>query len=65
MAGNVWYWFHVSLLLSISKEDLKQGVSEYIAVRGWDVISSIRIGDELMEFGLGYVADQLGLIDSD
>jgi len=45
----------------ISKEDLKVMLDEYYAVRGWDLDTGIPSREKLVELGLDYVADQLGV----
>ena len=45
----------------ISKEDLEVMLNEYYMARGWDVHTGIPSKDKLVELGLGYVAEQLGL----
>jgi aldehyde:ferredoxin oxidoreductase len=41
----------------ISKDDLKQMLDEYYAVRGWDLETGIPTKGKLTELGLGYVAE--------
>ena len=43
----------------ISKDDLKQMLDEYYAVRGWNLDTGIPTREKLEELGLGYVAGQL------
>jgi len=43
----------------ISKDDLKQMLDEYYAVRGWNSVTGIPTREKLEELGLGYVAAQL------
>ncbi len=45
----------------ISKDELKLMLDEYYRVRGWDPKTSIPTREKLVELGLGYVADQLGV----
>lgn len=45
----------------ISKEDLKIMLDEYYTARGWDLQKGIPTRGKLVELGLGYVADQLGI----
>jgi aldehyde:ferredoxin oxidoreductase len=45
----------------ISKEDLKLMLDEYYTVRGWDLKKGTPTRAKLIELGLGYVADQLGV----
>jgi len=45
----------------ISKEDLDLMLDEYYAVRGWDVKTGMPTRAKLVELGLGYVADALGV----
>lgn len=45
----------------ISKDDLKVMLDEYYTVRGWDLNTGIPTRTKLIELGLGYVADQLGI----
>ena len=45
----------------ISNEDLEVMLNEYYMARGWDVHTGIPSKDKLVELGLGYVAEQLGL----
>ena len=45
----------------ISQDDLKVMLDEYYTVRGWDLKTGIPTRGKLVELGLGYVADQLGV----
>lgn len=45
----------------ISKEDLKIMLDEYYNVRGWDIKTGIPKREKLIELGLDYVADDLGV----
>jgi aldehyde:ferredoxin oxidoreductase len=45
----------------ISKEDLKMMLDEYYTERGWDLKTGKPSRAKLVELGLGYVADQLGI----
>jgi aldehyde:ferredoxin oxidoreductase len=45
----------------ISEEDLKTMLDEYYIVRDWDLDTGIPSREKLVELGLDYVADQLGL----
>jgi aldehyde:ferredoxin oxidoreductase len=45
----------------ISKEDLRVMLDEYYTVRGWDVHTGIPSRGKLVELGLDYVADRLGV----
>jgi aldehyde:ferredoxin oxidoreductase len=45
----------------ISKEDLKVMLDEYYTLRGWDLNTGIPNRKKLVELGLDYVADQLGV----
>ena len=45
----------------ISKEDLKVMLDEYYALRGWNLNTGIPTREKLVELGLDYVADQLGV----
>jgi aldehyde:ferredoxin oxidoreductase len=45
----------------ISREDLKTMLDEYYTVRGWNLATGIPTRGKLVELGLGYVADQLGV----
>ena len=45
----------------ISKDDLKVMLDEYYTVRGWDLNTGTPTRTKLIELGLGYVADQLGI----
>jgi len=45
----------------ISEKDLKLMLDEYYTVRGWDVDTGIPSRKKLVELGLDYVADQLGI----
>jgi aldehyde:ferredoxin oxidoreductase len=45
----------------ISKDDLKQMLDEYYAVRGWDLSTGNPTREKLKELDLGYVAEQMGL----
>lgn len=45
----------------ISKEDLRVMLDEYYTVRGWDLNTGIPTRAKLVELGLGYVAEQLGI----
>jgi len=45
----------------ISEDDLKVMLDEYYTVRGWDLKTGTPTRTKLVELGLGYVADQLGV----
>ena len=45
----------------ISKEDLNLMLDEYYTVRGWDLQKGTPTRAKLIELGLGYVADELGV----
>jgi aldehyde:ferredoxin oxidoreductase len=45
----------------ISEEDLKVMLDEYYTVRGWNLDTGIPSREKLVELGLEYVADQLGV----
>ena len=45
----------------ISKDDLKLMLDEYYTVRGWDLKKGIPTRAKLIELGLGYVTDQIGV----
>ena len=45
----------------ISKDDLKTMLDEYYTVRGWDLETGAPSREKLVELGLEYVADELGL----
>ena len=45
----------------IIEQDLKVMLDEYYTVRGWDLDTGIPSRQKLVELGLDYVADQLGL----
>jgi aldehyde:ferredoxin oxidoreductase len=45
----------------ISKEDLNLMLDEYYTVRGWDLKKGTPTRAKLIELGLGYVADELGV----
>jgi aldehyde:ferredoxin oxidoreductase len=45
----------------VSQEDLNQMLDEYYAERGWDVKTGIPTREKLVELGLRYVADELGV----
>ena len=45
----------------ITEKDLKVMLDEYYTVRGWDVDTGIPSREKLVELGLDYVADQLGV----
>lgn len=45
----------------ISPEDLNLMLDEYYAERGWDLATGTPTRAKLVELGLGYVADQLGV----
>jgi aldehyde:ferredoxin oxidoreductase len=45
----------------ISKDDLHLMLDEYYMARGWDLNTGVPTRKKLLELGLGYVADQLGL----
>jgi aldehyde:ferredoxin oxidoreductase len=45
----------------ISKEDLKVMLDEYYTLRGWNLNTGIPTREKLVELGLDYVADQLGV----
>jgi aldehyde:ferredoxin oxidoreductase len=45
----------------ISEEDLKVMLDEYYTVRGWNLDTGIPSREKLVELGLDYVADQLGV----
>ena len=45
----------------ISQKDLQVMLDEYYTVRGWDVDTGIPSREKLVELGLDYVADQLGV----
>ena len=45
----------------ISQADLKLMLDEYYMVRGWDLKTGIPTKTKLVELGLGYVANQLGI----
>jgi aldehyde:ferredoxin oxidoreductase len=45
----------------ISEQDLKVMLDEYYTVRGWDLDTGIPRREKLVELGLDYVADQLGV----
>ena len=45
----------------ISKDDLKKMLDEYYTVRGWSVETGIPTRAKLVELGLAYVADLLGV----
>ena len=45
----------------ISKEDLNLMLDEYYTVRGWDLKKGTPTRAKLVELGLGYVADELGV----
>jgi aldehyde:ferredoxin oxidoreductase len=45
----------------ISKDDLNGMLDEYYAARGWDVTTGLPTKAKLIELGLGYAADDLGL----
>lgn len=53
------YWFHVSSFCQALAEKISnKGWTNSMRLGGWDVISGIPTGDELMEFGLGNVSDR-------
>jgi aldehyde:ferredoxin oxidoreductase len=45
----------------ISKEDLNLMLDEYYTLRGWDLKTGSPTRTKLIELGLGYVADKLGV----
>jgi aldehyde:ferredoxin oxidoreductase len=45
----------------ISEDDLKVMLDEYYTVRGWDLKTGTPTRTKLIQLGLGYVADQLGV----
>lgn len=45
----------------ISKDDLKKMLDEYYAERGWNPETGVPTREKLVDLGLGYVADRLGL----
>jgi aldehyde:ferredoxin oxidoreductase len=45
----------------ISEEDLKVMLDEYYTVRGWNLDTGVPSREKLVELGLEYVADQLGV----
>jgi aldehyde:ferredoxin oxidoreductase len=45
----------------VSPEDLNRMLDEYYQVRGWDLATGTPTRAKLVELGLGYVADQLGV----
>lgn len=45
----------------ITKDDLNVMLDEYYAARNWDVNTGAQTRAKLIELGLGYVADQLGI----
>lgn len=45
----------------ISKDDLKLMLNEYYTVRGWDLKTGTPTRTKLIDLGLGYVADKLGV----
>jgi aldehyde:ferredoxin oxidoreductase len=45
----------------ISKDDLNAMLDEYYRVRGWDIKTGIPTKEKLLELGLGYAAEDLGL----
>jgi len=45
----------------ITKDDLNVMLDEYYAARNWDVKTGAQTRAKLIELGLGYVADQLGI----
>lgn len=45
----------------ISKEDLDTMLDEYYSLRGWDMETGIPTREKLVDLGLAYVADVLGV----
>jgi aldehyde:ferredoxin oxidoreductase len=45
----------------VSKDDLNTMLDEYYTARGWDLKTGKPSREKLVELGLGYVADILGM----